>query len=416
MTRVATFAKFTIALVAMVLTASCGGGSGDTTPATQLTVSQTALAVTIGESRSVTVTSASASALRATAKPSEICSTTIDSNTLTVTGVSGGKCDVLVSDGNGNIIVTAEVGKMEQPLKVVPKSREIEVGHTGSITFDTPSAGLTTATVSDSNVCSVIVTDHTATLTGIKAGECKVTASNGGDNVYAETSIDVTFTVTATAKADQTPLIIKTFGKTEGIYAYRNDIVISGTISLQSDVSYNSYFTATISGGSGSGELTVTATAPSVCSATFSNNLLTVSGISPGDCEVIVEKNEDTIYKSTVKTVPINVYRYRDKLAAAAAAYNANKSVYHPSGLDNPATSIAGSDVVFYPTTGTVDTSPTDKCRLVMGMDGIEIHGFYLVPYSKHPVTGTPEYGEAPQGSCDAATSYFRDKMLLMNL
>ena len=297
------------------------------------------------------------------------------------------------------------LGKKNSPSRSFLITCRLRTGKSGSISFDTPSFGLTTAGVSDSNVCSVVVNANTATLTGLNAGECKVVASNGGDDVYAETSIDLTFTVTATVKADQTPLIIKTFGKTEGIYAYRNDIVISGTISLQSDVSYNSYFTATISGGSGTGELSVTATAPSVCSATFSNNLLTVSGISPGDCEVIVEKNEDAIYKSTVKTVTINVYSYRDKLAAAAAAYNGDMGVYHPSGLNNPATSILGSDVVFYPTTGTVDTSPTDKCRLIMGMDGIEIHGYFLIPYDP----GTPDYTRSGGGTCNDASTRFQN-------
>ena len=39
----------------------------------------------------------------------------------------------------------------------------------------------------------------------------KSSASNGGDNVYAETSIDLTFTVTAPVKADQkSPLTLST--------------------------------------------------------------------------------------------------------------------------------------------------------------------------------------------------------------
>ena len=169
--------------------------------------------ITVGESKTVTVITTSASALQATANPSTICTSVISGNTLTVTGVSGGKCEVAVTDGDGNITVTADVGKKEQPLKVVPNNLQVETGKTGSITFDTPSFGLTTATVTDSNVCSVLVNGNTATLTGLAVGECKVVASNGGDDLYAFTSIDLTFTVTAPVKADQTPLIIKTFGR-----------------------------------------------------------------------------------------------------------------------------------------------------------------------------------------------------------
>ena len=399
--RVATFANF-FAFVAMVFVLSgCGGGSGDATP-TQLTVSQAALVMSVGESRTITVTSASA--LRATANPSTICSTIISGNTLTVTGVSDGKCEVLVSDGNGNITVTATVNgsvKKAQTFNIVPSDKIVEAGKTATITFTTPSSGLTTATSSDTFKCDISVTGEIITVKAKSVGSCIITATNNGDDVYEGTTVTVPIEVTPAGKVDQKALTLSTT-----------------KLSLESDIAaiYNSS-DVSVYGGSGNGQLSAM-TSDQNCTVVMTGtkdrhggDIFTVTGVVPiGICTVTFIKVGDINYNTASVVLKVDIAKYRDKLAAAAAAYNGDTGVYHPSGLNNPATSIRGSDVVFHSLFG-VYTGPENICILIIGSKGQE-KGYFEIPYDNE----APEYGEAPQGSCDAATSYFRDKMLLMNL
>jgi hypothetical protein len=140
------------------------------------------------------------------------------------------------------------------------------------------SDGVQTLSVTEGN-CEVV----DGNLVAHSAGSCVVHLVVDADENYETYTADRTFAI---AKALQSNLTAARQTEQPEMVAFAGDNTTAWDVS----------------GGSGNGVLSVSVTDSSVCSATISDAVVTVTGLAAGDCEVTVTKAEDDNFNRATTT------------------------------------------------------------------------------------------------------------------
>ncbi len=125
-------------------------------------------------------------------------------------------------------------------------------------------------------------------LVASAAGDCVLRATKASDQDFVEKSVDTTFTI---AKANQASLLV----------ALATDA--SATIAWDG----KRRTTLDVSGGSGTGAISVATNSAEICTATIVNASVQVTGIAAGSCEVTVTKATSTNFHARTATFDITV-------------------------------------------------------------------------------------------------------------
>jgi hypothetical protein len=216
-------------------------------------------------------------------------------NQTTVTFLHAGTCEIIGhKDGDADFAsVTSEprriyVGKSEQSELSLFLDSALTYSANGPVTSNLVSLGGSSTGATTFSVTSGTCTVDGTQLTATSAGDCSVRATKASDRDYNAVSITTTFTV---AKAEQEPLTLTYSDGAQSIIAWDGKKTT----------------TATIDGGSGTGTLSATSSSTAICRASITGNVVTVSGVSVGDCRVAVVKAESANYVSAGAFLEITV-------------------------------------------------------------------------------------------------------------
>jgi hypothetical protein len=287
---------------------------------------------------------------------------------LVVTAVNDGTCTLQytkLGDTNFNVAtnatasftigkatqaeVTASItaGSASMPYVASPKATATVTGAGGSGT------GALNYTVdpTSSTVCSVNAT--TGVVTNINAGTCSIIVKRLTDNDYAESAprtIVITFT-----KVDQAAFTLSAA-----------KLALRATTALDAT-------TLSVTGGSGTGAVTYSIAADSLAVCSLSGT--TVTGIGPGDCNLIATKAADANFNVATATVKVTVTK-GTQAALAVTPYWATIGYVPPTSADaslvNAFVWSGGTgpgELVF-----TIDPASADVCNRAGMRPGVPSH------------------------------------------
>jgi len=213
----------------------------------------------------------------------------------TVVALHAGTCSVrAVKAGDGNFapaeteVVSIVVAKGVQSDLVVSLESELTysanpLASSRLITSGGNGAGTVSYTLV-SGSCTLTTNELIATA----AGDCVIRATKASDQDFNLKTVDTTFTI---AKAAQSVLSVSLAADASDIIAW------DGKRHTNLD----------ISGGSGTGVLSVATNSAEICTATITNQQIRVTGVAAGSCEVTVTKATSTNYLARSATFDITV-------------------------------------------------------------------------------------------------------------
>ncbi len=260
------------------------------------------------------------------ASSKNICSVSGNGTSATVTSLAVGLCSILVIDvskaSDGTLIASSAVATL-----TIVKGDQTGVTATPATTsvyFSTPAAtdvitiagGISGSTITasvDSSTaanCSVAVVGNKITMTALAVGECLINYTKSGNAIFNDYSGSVSLTVLKSKQAT----LSATSNPTSLVY------------------SANTPATAliTVSGGSGTGAVTLSISELSSTICSISDR--TITAITGGDCVVLVTKAGDSNYADATATVTVNIAKanqstFTESAASQTLTYNPDADV-----------------------------------------------------------------------------------------
>ncbi len=219
-----------------------------------------------------------------------------------VSALGSGSCVIVATKaGDSNYLpATAtysfSIGKTAQSALSLTAPTSLKSGNSVTLISSGGSGtGSVIYSTSTPNICSI----SGSTLTGIANGSCLVTATKLGDANYSD--IRSTATVTIQGLLTQTPLGLRT-------------TLTNGAINV------GGFYGVTISGGSGSGQITYSTSTPSICAVSPTVNPsaipFQIEGLQVGTCLVTVRKAADSEYSEATVSQSYPVVRAQKTQAA----------------------------------------------------------------------------------------------------
>lgn len=206
------------------------------------------------------------------------------SKSFTITPTTTGTVELIAPSGPGNptgntLLYNVTPATIDQSALSITANASMFVGTDQTISVTGGSGtGSLTVTSSTPSVCSL----SGLVVTALATGTCSITATKVGDATYNSASTSTSITIAEVpAKLDQSAL----------------------SITANSSMIVGSSQTISVTGGSGTGEVSVTSSTPSACSVTG----LTVTAIAAGTCSITVAKAGDATYNSASTSTSITV-------------------------------------------------------------------------------------------------------------
>ena len=239
-----------------------------------------------------------------------------------------GATDSLQNYGYSRMITPAAAALLAQMPLSTTVSTPLRVGSTANLSTSGGSGtGSITYTSLTTSTCTVSGTVVTARV----AGRCGILAIKAGDSTYSEANVGTNFTVTSATLLNQATVTIS---------PYPTD-----------NMPINSVSNFLVSGGSGTGAISVRSQSPSVCSVTSTQ----VRALSPGTCVIAFSKAGDATYLSFDATYSFNV----GKIAQAPLSFSMPSSVRAGSSIQLTATGGTGTGALVF-----VTPSSSTVCRV----------------------------------------------------
>jgi hypothetical protein len=213
-----------------------------------------------------------------------------------VRGLTSGTCVIVANKaGDANYLAanpvtySFNVGKRAQSSFTFSPSSPLKIGTSITLAVSGGSGtGAVVYTTSTPGICSV----SGSTLNGISAGSCIVSAVKTSDSEFL--AISSSATVLIKGLLTQTPISLR-------------------TTLTNSAINVGGFYGVTVSGGSGSGQITYSTSTPSICavSPTVNPSVIPfqIEGLQVGTCSVTVRKAADSEYSEATVSQSYPVVR-----------------------------------------------------------------------------------------------------------
>lgn len=170
------FLKYAAAIVCCVLSLSLVSCDDDDEPKNALKCNPAKVEVAPQATATVTV-SGGVAPYTATSSDAEIVTTSVEDNTVTLTGVKDGNATIIIHDKNQLTGQVAVVVKAATGLTFDKSTTEVSVGKEAIVNVKSGTAPYTVA-VKDASIATATVKDAEITIKGVKAGTTTVTVTD----------------------------------------------------------------------------------------------------------------------------------------------------------------------------------------------------------------------------------------------
>ncbi len=239
-----------------------------------------------------------------------------------------GATDSLQNYGYSRMITPAAAALQAQTPLSTTVSTPLRVGSTANLST---SGGNGTGSITYSSLTTSTCTVSGSIVTARAAGTCTIMTIKAADSTYSEANVGTNFTVTSATLLNQATVTIS---------PYPTD-----------NMPINSVSNFLVSGGSGTGAISVRSQSPSVCSVTSTQ----VRALSPGTCVIAFSKAGDATYLSFDATYSFNV----GKIAQSPLSFSMPSSVRAGSSIQLTATGGTGTGALVF-----VTPSSSTVCRV----------------------------------------------------